>query len=151
MAKEVARSYTEMKSLGFKAFEKSHAYSVAKQEIFKIATQPSEVSGYLYVDYQSKVIVQDLLGRPNATDKARAMRVLQFLAPSASHRASQSVGFRQGYIYVQGLACQLMADKGQLQWDVARHTSVVVCAIILLGLAWYAEPLLSSAFMRFAA
>ena len=44
MVKEVACSYTTTTNLGFKAFEKSRAYSTAKQEI-SMATKPSEVSG----------------------------------------------------------------------------------------------------------
>ena len=133
MVKEVARSYTELKNLGFKAFEKSRAFSAAKQEIFKMATGPSEVSGYLYVDYQNAVIVQDLLGHPNETVKAQALRMLQSLVPSISQQPVK----HQHKGDNQEAARQLPAVLGKLKMCVARYTSTVVYAIVLFGFVHY--------------
>lgn len=124
MVKEVADSYTQLRDLGFKAFERSRAYAAAQREITDMA---AESSGYLYVDYQSRVRVHDLLGHPSGTVMAEAKRVLQTLVPPVSQQ--QCTPQPRGY-----------TQQFKVCW--ARHTPIAVGAILLYGLAHYLASML---------
>ena len=136
MVQEVAHSYPQYKNLGFNAYERSHAYSAAKLEISK-RIKSSEVSGYLYVDYQHEVRVQDLLGHPSEIVKMQATSVLQPLAPMI-HRHQPVNAQLAGWLQLVGQRLT-RANVVKLKRYVVRGfmPSKVMCLLVVTGLVWF--------------
>ena len=86
MVQEVARSYEQHPNEGFNAFGKSAAYAAAQDKLSLIAeAKLSEAAAYVRVDYiRGEVVVQDLLGQPNASIKAQVLETLQSVLTAAN-------------------------------------------------------------------
>ena len=85
MVQEVACSYKQHPNQGFSAFEKSATYAAAKQKLSLTAeAKLPETTAYVCVDYiRGEVVVQDLLGQPNAGTKAQVLETLQSMLTPA--------------------------------------------------------------------